>query len=202
MANVDDLPRSAGTVERRSEPRIAVGVPVTVTQGLRRASGRVIDAGEHGVLVELEAPLAVGRSDAVITLTLPSAGPHEADAQVVRAGPGPRGGHLVAMRVGPVRPVAPRERTRRVGGRAAPQKPRRPRSRVVMMAELRALGTRAYELAVIDPAEVPPPALNEWLTRLAEDLGVWPPPPARSARDLLMAIRDVTRAAREAPLPR
>jgi hypothetical protein len=67
----------------------------------------------------------------------------------------------------------------------------------VAVAELRALGTRVYELALDDAAQLAPAPLVDWSQRLAGELGLVPAVRPRSVRDLVAAICELSRQARE-----
>jgi hypothetical protein len=183
--------------DRRSAPRLPVGIPVAVRHGKLRAAGRVIDASEGGLMIELIEPLPFAEADVKVSLVLPGAGRHDAPATIVRRRMGPYGHLQLALRLStapaPRRPEAPRW----ADPATAPSTPRS-RPRAMALAELRALGTRAYELAVVDPEAAPPAALSGWAAVLAKELGTSPPPQARTARELLHALHDLNAAARAA----
>jgi PilZ domain len=186
----------AATPERRAAPRIAVGMPVRVTGGGRSCAGRVVDASLTGLLVELSDPLPFVEIDVVIALVLPQAGRHDADATIVRRAVGDAGKVLLAMRLAGRRPRplgAPRVSAARD---PAPARPDRPRPRAVALAELRAVGTRAYELALVDPGAPAPAPLIAWIGRLAAELGVAAPARPAACRDLVRAVSDLSRSAR------
>jgi hypothetical protein len=191
--------------ERRREPRIPVGIPASVANGERRVAGRVVDASEHGLLVELSEPLTFVQSAVTVALVLPESGRQDVAATVVRRAVGAEGRVLLALRIDPPARPAPGAGLRRGGVPAPPRRrvrpsrraPPRPRPRAVAVAELRALGTRAYELAIDDPAAVAPVALVEWATRLAGELEASFPERPRAVRDLLAAICELSREIRE-----
>jgi hypothetical protein len=188
--------------ERRAAPRIPVGIPVRVTSGGRSCAGRVLDASLTGLLVELTDPLAFVEAEVSVALVLPDAGRHDVDAEIVRRALADDGRVLLALRLAGRRPRplgAPR--------RSAPARPAPPswqereRPRAVALAELRALGTRAYELALVDPEASPPAAMVAWIGRLAAELEVEPPRRPTACRDLLTAVSDLSRRARRDQSP-
>jgi hypothetical protein len=197
----------APLAERRREPRIPVGIPASVAHGERRVAGRVVDASEHGLLVELSESLTFVQSAVTVALILPESGRLDVAATVVRRAVGAGGRVLLALRIDPPpprpapgtglrrrAPAAPRRLVRR-SRRAPPQ----PRPRAVAVAELRALGTRAYELAITDPDALAPVALVAWAARLAAELEATFPERPRDVHGLLAAICALSREARKAP---
>jgi hypothetical protein len=197
--------------ERRRAPRIPVGIPATVAHGRLAAAGTVLDASVTGLLIELSEPLPFVESDVVVSLALPEAGRRDLEAAVVRRAVGRDGRVLLAVRLTEPRPAPRPERRsapqgpappkRRIRGRtSAPAAAAAPRPRAMALAELRAVGTRAYELALDDPSAPAPAPLVDWAARLAEELGVRPAPARpRMARDLVAALSELSRLAREAP---
>ncbi len=159
----------AGDGERRGEPRVPVAFPASIGEGHLHCSGRVVDASEHGVLIELSEPLLWEVGVATVTLRLPASEPWKVRATVVRVGSGSNGRPRIAFRMSDERP-SPRPRRR------SPS--RRP------VASLAELGTRAYELALFDPAAHVPEPLAHALLALAVSEG----PEPRTARELLVAI--------------
>jgi len=184
------------TSDRRAAPRVPVGIPVRVARGDRSCAGRVLDASLTGLLVELSEPLPFVEADVVVALVLPQAGRHDVDAEIVRRALGREGKVLLALRMRGMRPRplgaarAPAER----GGPPGWQERERPRA--VALAELRAVGTRAYELALVDPDAAAPPPLVAWISRLAAELDVEPPRGQTACRELVRAVSDVSRRAR------
>lgn len=198
MSSTSAAPGSGASArERRAAPRIPVGIPVRVLAGERSCAGRVIDASLTGLLVELSEPLAFVETDVVVALVLPEAGRHDVDAVVVRRVVNPEGQIMLALRMTGRRP-RPLGATRATGrARAAPAWQNRERPRAVALAELRAVGTRAYELALVD-ADAPAPApLVAWVRRLAAELEVDPPGRPAACRELLSAVSDLSRRARD-----
>ena len=198
----------AARPERRRAPRIPVGIPATVARERLGVAGTVLNASESGLLIELSGPLPFVGSDVVVSLELPEAGRRDLEAAVVRRAVGPEGRILLAVRLVGPRPAPPRERRavpqgpappkRRVRNRTtAPPRPAAPRPRAMALAELRAVGTRAYELALDEPSAPAPAALVDWAARLAGELGVPAPDGPRTARDLLGALSELSRSARE-----
>lgn len=188
--------------ERRGAPRIPVGIPVQVARGDLSCAGRVLDASLTGLLVELSEPLPFIEADVVVALVLPGAGRHDVDAEIVRRVMGEEGRVLLAMRLagrrprplGAIRPApasAPAPPTRRGAERP----------RAVAIAELRAVGTRAYEMALADADAAAPAPLVAWVRRLAEELDLEPPGRPAACRDLLTAVSDLNRRARAAQSP-
>jgi hypothetical protein len=193
--------QGANASDRRAAPRVPVGIPVRVTRGARSCAGRVIDASLTGLLVELAEPLPFVEADVVVALVLPQVGRHDVDAEIVRRALGRDGRVLLALRTGGMRP-------RPLGAARAPAAPGGPppwqareRPRAVALAELRAVGTRAYELALVDPDAPAPEPLVAWITRLAAELGVEPPRGAMACRELVRAVSDLSRRARLAQRP-
>jgi hypothetical protein len=182
--------------ERRAAPRVPVGIPARITRGDRSCAGRVIDASETGLLVELSEPLPFVETDVAVALVLPEAGRHDVDATIVRRALGVDGRVLLALRVGGARP-RPLGAARMAARGAPPGAGReRERPRAVALAELRAVGTRAYELALVDPEAAAPEPLAVWIARLAVELELDPPPRPRACRDLVRAVSDLSRRAR------
>jgi PilZ domain len=195
---VDDRPAP----ERRAAPRIPVGIPVRVTSGERSCAGRVLDASLTGLLVELTDPLAFVDAQVIVALVLPDAGRHDVDAEIVRRALADDGRVLLALRLAGRRPRplgAPRRTT--PARTAPPPWQDRERPRAVALAELRALGTRAYELALVDPGASPPAPLVAWIGRLAAELKVEPPRRPTACRDLVTAVSDLSRRARRDQSP-
>ena len=187
--------------ERRAAPRIPVGIPVRVTNGERSSAGRVLDASLTGLLVELTEPLAFVEADVVVALVLPEAGRHDVDAEIVRRALGDDGRILLALRLAGRRPRPLGAPRRAPGGQAPPGWQQRERPRAVALAELRALGTRAYELALVDAEASAPAPLVEWIGRLAAELEVEAPHRPAACRDLLTAVSDLSRRARRDQSP-
>lgn len=77
-------------------------------------------------------------------------------------------------------------------------KPRPPRARAVVLAELKGLGGLVHEQALLDAAALPQTSLVEWANRLAGELQVDGVGSPSSYRDLLWAIVEVNRRGREA----
>lgn len=159
---------SAPRRDRRAEPRVTAAFPAAVGAGHLRCSGRVIDASEHGVLIEFAEPLLWDAREVTITMALPASEPWEVSGTAVRRCAGAQGRERLALRMSADRP-APRPRRRRPS-----------QSEVRSHADL---CTRAYELAMQDPA-APVPAV---LLRALADRDPGAEPPA-DARALLGAI--------------
>jgi hypothetical protein len=100
----------------------------------------------------------------------------------------PRFAHLVEPEAGE-RPAA---RTTRRRSRA---KPRPPRPRAVILAELKGLGGLVLEQALLDASAQPLPSLMEWADRLAGELAVEGVGRPATYRDLLRAIVAVNKRA-------
>jgi hypothetical protein len=181
--------------ERRAAPRVPVGIPVRVTRGGRSCAGRVLDASLTGVLVELSEPLPFVEADVVVALVLPQVGRHDVDAEIVRRALGRDGKVLLAMRVRGMRP-RPLGAARAAERGGSPSWQERERPRAVALAELRAVGTRAYELALVDPDAAAPEPLVAWITRLAAELDVEAPRGTTACRELVRAVSDLNRRAR------
>jgi PilZ domain len=188
--------------ERRAAPRIPVGIPVRVTSGDRSCAGRVLDASLTGLLVELTEPLAFVEADVVVALVLPEAGRHDVDAEIVRRVLGDDGKILLALRLAGRRPP-PLGAPRRTAPRRSPPPGwhERERPRAVALAELRALGTRAYELALVDPEAAAPAPMVAWIGRLAAELEIEPPRRPTACRDLVTAVSDLNRRAHQDQSP-
>lgn len=206
-ATLRTSPGPASSPERRRAPRIPVGIPVSVQHGALRAAGRVVDASEAGLLIELSEPLLFVERDVVVALVLSHAGRHDVRATIIRRGLGRDGRVILAVRLPASRPPPVQARSPRptapaparpaaAGGGTTPHRPR-----AVALAELRAVGTRAYELALVGPDDPAADPLIDWTERLAEELGVPPAPRPCAARDLLAAISDLSRRARAAGPP-
>jgi hypothetical protein len=189
-----------------------VGIPATVAHGRRGVAGTVLNASESGLLIELSGPLPFVDSEVVVSLDLPESGRRDLDAAVVRRAVGTEGRVLLAVRLVAPRPAPARQRRpvpqgpappkRRVRNRtAAPPRPSAPRPRAEALAELRAVGTRAYELALDEPSAPAPAALVDWAARLAGELGVPAPDGPRTARALVGALSELSRRAREGAGP-
>jgi PilZ domain len=188
--------------ERRAAPRIPVGIPVRVTSGDRSCAGRILDASLTGLLVELTEPLAFVEADVVVALVLPDAGRHDVDAEIVRRVLSDDGKILLALRLAGRRPP-PLGAPRRAAARRSPPPAwhERERPRAVALAELRALGTRAYELALVDPEASAPAPMVAWIGRLAAELEVEPPRRPTACRDLVAAVSDLSGRARRDQSP-
>lgn len=159
---------SASRHDRRAEPRVRAAFPAAIATGHLRCSGRVIDVSEHGALVELAEPLLWEADEVTVTFRLPASEPWTVPATAVRRCVGAQGRERIALRMS-----ASREALR--ARRAAPSE-----REVASPADL---CTRAYEIAVRDPAAPVPEVLQRAL--LSRDPHV--PRPA-DARGLLAAI--------------
>lgn len=84
----------------------------------------------------------------------------------------------------------------RASRRRSRAKPRPPRARAVIMAELKGLGGLVHEQALLDATAQPQASLVEWTNRLAAELGVATIGAPASYRELLWAIVEVSRGAR------
>ncbi len=177
-----------------------MGIPVSVLRGDRSCAGLVLDASLTGLLVELSEPLPFVEADVVVALVLPDAGRHDVDAEIVRRALAGDGKVLLALRLARLRP-RPLGAPRRAPGRAPSGWQERDRPRAVALAELRALGTRAYEMALVDPDASAPAPLVAWIGRLAAELEVAPPRRPTACRDLLTAVSDLSREARRDQSP-
>lgn len=81
-------------------------------------------------------------------------------------------------------------------------KPRPPRPRAVVLAELKGLGGLVLEQALLDASAQPLESLVEWSNRLAGELFVEGVGSPATYRELMYAIRDLSRRAHEmAPAP-
>lgn len=77
-------------------------------------------------------------------------------------------------------------------------KPKPPRPRAVVMAELRGLGGLVLEQALLDAGASPLVSLLEWSNRLAGELGVEGVGSPEDYRQLLRAIVDINKRAEAA----
>ncbi len=159
---------SAPHHERRAEPRVPAAFPAAIGTGHLRCRGRVVDVSEHGVLIEFGEPLLWDADAVTATLALPASEPWVVAATAVRRCAGAGGRERIALRMS--------------GDRAGPRARRRtPSEREV--TSLADLGTRAYEIAVLDPGAAVPGVLGSAL--LSRDPTVSVPADARA---LLAAI--------------
>lgn len=90
--------------------------------------------------------------------------------------------------------TAPRPASRR----RSRAKPRPPRPRAVILAELRGLGGLVLEQALLDATAEPLPSLLEWSNRLATELSVDGVGSPENYRQLLQAIVAVNKRAERA----
>jgi hypothetical protein len=90
--------------------------------------------------------------------------------------------------------AAPRPASRR----RSRAKPRPPRPRAVILAELRGLGGLVLEQALLDATAEPLPSLLEWSNRLATELSVDGVGTPENYRGLLRAIVEVNKRAERA----
>lgn len=88
---------------------------------------------------------------------------------------------------------APRKRRSRA-------KPRPPRPRQLILAELRGLGGLVLEQGLLAATARPPDSLVAWQRRLAEELAIEVPPRARTYREMLHQIVALSREG-NAPQP-
>jgi hypothetical protein len=188
--------------ERRAAPRIPVGIPVRIARGDSACAGRVLDASLTGLLVELSDPLPFVEPDVVVALVLPQAGRHDVDARIVRRALDAEGRVMLALRI-TGRRARPFGAPRAGGGTAGPPEgwQQRERPRAVALAELRAVGTRAYEMALTDADAAAPAPLVSWMDRLAAELEVERPARPSTCRELLAAVSDLSRRARRDQRP-
>ncbi len=193
--------QGAPASERRVAPRVPVGIPVRVARGGLSCAGRVLDASLTGLLVELSEPLPFVEADVVVALVLPHAGRHDLDAAIVRRALGPDGQVLLALRMGDMRPRPLGAARAAAGPPVPPSWNARERPRAVALAELRAVGTRAYELALVEPDAAAPEPLVTWIGRLATELDVEPPRGLTACRELVTAVSDLSRRARQGQRP-
>lgn len=90
--------------------------------------------------------------------------------------------------------------TRPATRRRSRAKPKPPRARAVVMAELRGLGGLVLEQALLDATATPLESLLEWSNRLAGELGVEGVGTPVDYRHLLRAIVEVNKRAELAAL--
>lgn len=89
------------------------------------------------------------------------------------------------------RPAPPRRRSR--------AKPKPPRSRLVLVSELRGLGGLVLEQALLDGSAEPQASLVAWANRLAAELAVEGVGSPADYRELMQAIVEVNRRAAADP---
>jgi hypothetical protein len=154
--------------ERRVEPRVPAAFPAAIEAGPLRCRGWVVDVSEHGVLIEFGEPLLWDAGEVTVTLALPASEPWRVRATAVRRAAGAHGRERIALRMNEER-AAPRARRRTPSERE--------------VRSLGDLGTRAYEIAVLDPGAPVPEALRRALRERAPDA-----PSPEDARALLAAI--------------
>jgi hypothetical protein len=165
---------SVGVRERRAEPRFLIEAEARLNGRGRSVMGRVVDASVSGVLVELTEPLSFLDREVGLELSLDTGTVVRAEGEVVRRALSPEGRVLLAVRL--VEDVAGRELVRRHGARPVRDyrrrqrpsraKPRPPRPAHEVQAELRGLGSRVLELALVEPEGAPPEALMRWFDAL------------------------------------
>ena len=179
--------------ERRRAPRIPLDAPLTlVAPRGRRSTGRTVNASERGLLVDCgELPQLAPEEDVSVRLGV-GEGEFEIPAAVVRSEEA-RG--WVALRfTGPAKQVA-RGPVRRV--RRSRARPKEPRARVEVRAELHALASLTYEHALVDAAAAPAESLLSWADRLTDELRIDGVGRPADNRALLHAMVRVVRAADE-----
>ncbi|WP_217913145.1 PilZ domain-containing protein [Miltoncostaea marina] len=190
--------------ERRTDPRLPLGAEVVVRARERSARGRTVDASASGVLVRLDGPLSFLAHQVGLEVALPDGGGVvTVEADVVRRGLSEDGALLLALRFADDPGGRALARTagtgpRRVYGRRVRPSRARPAARrppEEIRLELRALGTRALELAMLEPEAPAPAGMVRWLAGLARELGLDPPEEPPTARMLTHAIADLHRAA-------
>lgn len=189
--------------ERRADPRLPLGAEVVVRARERSVRGRTVDASASGVLVRLDEALSFLAHQVGLEVALPGGGVAALEADVVRRGLSEDGALLLALRFADdpggralARTAGTRPRRaygRRVRPSRAQARARRPADEIRL--ELRALGARALELAMLEPDAPPPAGMVRWLAGLARELGLEPPEEPPNARMLTRAIADLHRAA-------
>ena len=186
----------AKVYERRSDPRIVVDLPVVLRSGERSCRGRTCDASAGGLLVELHEPLSFIGHEVGVQITMVGGGMLVLEADVVRRALSAEGRVLLALKL--LVAGGPRALLRRAGtrpcrdyskrvqrSRAKPREPRPPRQ---ARAELRALGRRALERAIVEPDARAPSSLVRWTRSLAEELGSTGPPSGTTNRELVRSV--------------
>ncbi len=179
--------------ERRRAPRIPLDAPLTlVAPRGRRSPGRTVNASERGRLVDCsDLPELAPEADVSVRLGV-GGGEFAIPAAVVRIEEA-RG--WVALRfTGPAKRVQ-RGPVRRV--RRSRARPKEPRARSEVRAELHALASLAYEHALVDAAATPSESLLSWADLLTDELGIEGVGRPADNRALLHAMVRVVRAADE-----
>ncbi len=100
-------------------------------------------------------------------------------------------------RVAPLELSTTGEAPVRTTRRRSRAKPRPPRARAVILAELKGLGGLVHEQALLDAGAPPQESLVEWANRLAGELAVEGVGAPENYRDLLWCIVEVNRRGRE-----
>jgi hypothetical protein len=190
--------------ERRAEPRLPLDAPVTVRGPASSARGHTVDASSVGLLVELDDALSFLSHEVGVELALADGGTVTLEANVVRRSLSAQGRVMLALRLVGAPGGRALRRAAAAGPRPAPRRrrPSRARPRVARPAalareEIRALGTRVLELAIVDPDAPPPGAMVGWLAALAAELGLPRPAATGTNRLMVRAIVDLHRRAGE-----
>jgi len=200
------IPRSGR--ERRAEPRLPLDAPVIVRGPGSSARGHTLDASSIGLLVELDDALSFLSHEVGVELALGDGSTVALEANVVRRSLSAQGRVMLALRIVDAPGGRALRRGAAAGGRAAPgrRRPSRARPRAARPAalareEIRALGTRVLELAIVEPDAAPPAAMVGWLGALAAELGLPRPPAMGTNRLMVRAIADLHRRAGGEGLP-
>lgn len=182
----------ARPTERRGAPRVAVGLPASLTRGGARSVAVVRDASRLGLLVHLTEPLLACRGEVMVEVALPATGGRRLPATPVRAEVGGDGDVVMALRL----LVTPREPATEGPPWGQPELDHPPSERArphsVVVADVRALGGAAYELALLDPEAEVPEHLARWLASLEREIGATPGCPVpRTPDGLIAAVRSL-----------
>lgn len=182
------------SADRRRAPRVPVDAMVTIADDDRTWSARTVNASERGLLVAVSDVSGIVAGGAM-QLRLDLGGALvDVPAEVVRVET-VRGWVAFRFTGDParVRTGGPRRRIRKSRAR-----PRAPRPRVQVRAELRSLSALVYEQALMDADAQPVDTLLTWADGLAGELGVEGvglPPHNRALLHLMVRIsQDADRA--------
>lgn len=183
--------------DRRTEPRMTLGLPVVLRTATSAASGRTVDVSLGGIQVEMLGSLATSVREVVVEVGLSARQPAMLRATIVRRALSPAGRPMLALRFLHGAPTGPLYTGPALTQRAASPAPAQQGSpaSAIAMRQLRALGARMLELALEDGEAAPPAALVTWVGRLAAELGVEAPDDVRTNRALFRGIASIHRRA-------
>lgn len=198
--NADEAGRPG--YERRREPRLPLDAEVTVRAREGSVSGRTRDVSSMGMLIELNGPLPSLSTQLEVELALGDE-PVVVLADVVRRSIAESGRVMLALKIAE---SAPGTRLLRAPRRAASSgpprrrrasraKPREPRAAEQVLHELRAVGARVLELALLEPDAGASASMAEWVVGLGRELRLEPDAAPETNRQLLCAIADLHRRA-------